>query len=279
MSAARQVPLWGLAVGAAVAVALGVYSVLHQPTGRDFVLYGFESAASWKNALTLVVALLLVAQAALSFKLAGLFGLRATTRPWLSELRCLLATLAVGFSLPVAFHCVWVLGFGSDSPAITLHSILACVAYGCVVAALWPERSERIHANARRGPWASVVGATQYVVGVGAATAVVLLFTLQGATPQADARQAQLAASIDAEQLYEEHCANCHASDGSGGLGTRLEGLVVARYPDPADQSAVVASGRNTMPAFAKVLTPAEIAAITTYTRTVWQHPDGRVGQ
>ncbi len=81
MSAARQVLLWGLAADAAVAVALGVYSVLHQPTGRDFVLYGFESAAAWKNALTLVVALLLVAQAALSFKLAGLFGLRATTRP------------------------------------------------------------------------------------------------------------------------------------------------------------------------------------------------------
>ena len=253
MSAARQVPLWGLVAGAAVAVALGVYSVLHQPTGRDFVLYGFESAASWKNALTLVVALLLVAQAALSFKLAGLFGLRATTRPWLSELRRLLATLAVGFSLPVAFHCVWVLGFGSDSLALsTLHSILGCVAYGCVVAALWPDRAERIHANARRGPWASVVGATQYLVGVGAATAVVLLFTLQGATPQADARQAQLAASIDAERLYEEHCANCHANDGSGGVGTRLAGLVSSRYPDPAAQSAVVAEGRNTMPAFAK---------------------------
>ena len=85
MSAAGQVPLRGLVAGAAVAVALGVYSVPHQPTGRDFVLYGFESAASWKNALTLVVAVLLIAQAALGFKLAGIFGLRATTRPWLLE--------------------------------------------------------------------------------------------------------------------------------------------------------------------------------------------------
>lgn len=273
MSAARQVPLWGLAAGAAVALALGVYGVLHKPTGRDFVLYGFESASGWKNALTLVVAVLLVAKAVLGFKLAGMFGLRATTRPGLSELRRLLATLAVGFSVPVAFHCVWVLGFGSDSLATTLHSILGCIAYGCVVAALWGDRGERAHTNARRGPWALAVGATQYVVGVGAATAVVMLFTLQGAASQADAQQAQLVTGIDASELYQEHCANCHASDGSGGLGTRLAGVVVTRYPNPADQSAIVAAGGNTMPAFANVLTPAEIAAITTYTRTAWEQP------
>ncbi|MDE0700291.1 MAG: DUF6529 family protein [Acidimicrobiaceae bacterium] len=271
MSAAKQVPVWGLVAGAAVALALGVYSVLHEPTGRDFVLWGFESAAAWKNALTLVVALLLVAQAVLSFKLAGMFGFRATARRGLVDFRRLLATLAIGFSLPVAFHCVWVLGFGSDSLAISLHSILGCIAYGCVVATLWPDRGERAHANGRRGPWALAVGATQYVVGVGAVAAVVMLFTLQGATPQADARQAQTVGPIDAERLYEEHCANCHASDGSGGLGTRLAGLVVARYPDPADQSAIVASGLNTMPAFAKVIAPDEIAAITTYTRTAWE--------
>ena len=69
----RQVPFRGLAVGAAVSLALGAYSVVHEPTGRDFVLYGFESAV-WKYALTLVVAVLLVVQAALAFKLAGLFG-------------------------------------------------------------------------------------------------------------------------------------------------------------------------------------------------------------
>ena len=277
MSAARQVPLWGLVAGAAVAVALGVYSVLHQPTGRDFVLYGFESAASWKNALTLVVAVLLTAQAALGFKSAGLFGLRATTRRWLLEFRRLLATLAVGFSLPVAFHCVWVLGFGSDSPFITLHSILGCIAYGCVVAAMWPDNRKRAQVDTGGGNWVRAVATTQYIVGVAAATAVVLLFTLQASPPQAEAQQAL--PSIDARALYAEHCANCHANDGSGGVGTRLVGLVLSRYPDPAAQSAVVAEGRNTMPAFAKVLTPAEIAAITTYTRTAWQHPDGRVGQ
>lgn len=269
--AAGQVPLTALAVGAAVSLAIGLYSVLHQPTGRDFVLFGFESAAGWKNALALLIALLLVAQAALSFKLAGMFGFRTTTEPRLHEARRLLATLAVGFSLPVAFHCVWVLGFRSDNFAITLHSILGCVAYGLVVAGIWPNRPAQAEARSGVDSWARAVAATQYIVGVGAATAVVMLFTLQGAAPQADAQQPQLATAIDAEGLYAEHCANCHAADGSGGVGTRLAGLVVDRYPDPADQSAVVSAGRNTMPAFAKVLTPTEIAAITTYTRTAWE--------
>ena len=265
----KRAPLRGLVAGAAAALALGAYSVLHDPTGRDFLLYGFDSAASWKSALTLIVAVLFVAQAALAFKLAGLFGLRAATRGWLADFRRLILTLAVGFSVPVAFHCLWVLGFRSDSLAVSLHSILGCVAYGCVVAALWPDRPSPSSANANVSSLARVVGVSQFIVGVGATTAVVMLFTLQSAAPHA--QQAQLTASIDGGQLYEEHCANCHASDGSGGLGSQLAGVVVTRYPNPADQSAIVAVGRNTMPAFAKVLTPAEITAITTYTRTAWE--------
>ncbi len=266
----RRVPYRGLAAGAAVSPALGAYSVVHEPTGRDFVLYGFDSAAGWKNALTLVVAVLLVAQAAIGFKLAGLFGLRPTGRPWLSELRRLIATVAVGLSLPVAFHCVWVLGFDSDSPMGALHSILGCIAYGCVVAALWPDDRKPAPLDTADRNWARAVSAVQYIVGVAAATALVMLFTLQGAAPLAEARQTLPTASIDAQGLYAEHCADCHGIDGSGGVGTPLAGVVVSRYSDPFAQSAVVAEGRNTMPAFAKVLTPDEIAAVTIYTRTAW---------
>ena len=211
----------------------------------------------------------MVAQAALGIKLAQMFGLGATSRLWLWDLRRLLATLAVGLSLPVAFHCVWVLGFRSDSPLIMAHSILGSVAYGCVVAALWGDRRNR--PGPPTSSWARAVSATQYIVGVGAAGAVVMLFTLQGAQPLAEARQTLPTASIDAASLYAEHCADCHGVDGGGAAGTRLAGLVTARYPDPADQSAVVAEGLNTMPAFAGVLTPAETTAITLYTRSAWE--------
>ena len=39
-------------------------------------------------------------------------------------------------------------------------------------------------------------------------------------------------------------------------------------FPDAADQEAVVANGRGSMPAFADSLTPEQIAAVVEYTRT-----------
>ena len=40
------------------------------------------------------------------------------------------------------------------------------------------------------------------------------------------------------------------------------------RFPDPADQEAVVTNGRGSMPSFADSLTPEQIAAVVEYTRT-----------
>ena len=51
-----------LASGAVLAIALGLYGSLHEPTGRDFVLYGFESAAGWKSALSSIVVLMFIVQ-------------------------------------------------------------------------------------------------------------------------------------------------------------------------------------------------------------------------
>ena len=45
-------------------------------------------------------------------------------------------------------------------------------------------------------------------------------------------------------------------------------GVVVGRVPRPADQDAVVANGRGSMPSFADSLTPEQIAAVVDYTRT-----------
>ena len=40
------------------------------------------------------------------------------------------------------------------------------------------------------------------------------------------------------------------------------------RFPDPADEIAVVANGRGSMPSFADSLTEEQIAAVVEYTRT-----------
>jgi len=70
--------------------------------------------------------------------------------------------------------------------------------------------------------------------------------------------------------VYAKECSNCHAADGGGKRGPRLSGgSVVDRYPEVADQIAVVTDGRAAMPAFGSRLTDEEIEAVVLYTREV----------
>lgn len=111
-----------------------------------------------------------------------------------------------------------------------------------------------------------VVQAVQLAALVATAAFVILLFSNEPAEP------APVPAEGTADEgasLYATRCASCHGPDGGGGFGPALGGgIVVQRYPDPADQTAVVVNGRGSMPSFADSLTEAQIAAVVEYTRT-----------
>ncbi|MEQ1874940.1 MAG: cytochrome c [Ilumatobacteraceae bacterium] len=89
------------------------------------------------------------------------------------------------------------------------------------------------------------------------------------APPGTPAAVVEAAGGIDGGALYGKSCAGCHGGDGSGGIGPRLAGTMVKKFPDAAAQIAVVTDGRRGMPAFGTRLSPEEIAAIVEYTRTV----------
>jgi mono/diheme cytochrome c family protein len=101
---------------------------------------------------------------------------------------------------------------------------------------------------------------------------VVLLFTNDPTAPP-PAAGSTAAPAIDAAALYANRCAGCHGGDGSGGIGPRLAGRVVAAFPDPAAQVVVVTEGRGGMPAFGGSLSAEEIAALVDYTRTALAAP------
>lgn len=70
--------------------------------------------------------------------------------------------------------------------------------------------------------------------------------------------------------VYSRRCANCHSADGSGGTGPKLsDGVVVETYPDPLDQRAIIADGRNAMPSFSGSLSTEQLDAVVRYTREV----------
>ena len=68
--------------------------------------------------------------------------------------------------------------------------------------------------------------------------------------------------------IYSSTCATCHGATGLGSVGPRLAGRVAARYPDVADQIALVSNGRSGMPSFSDRLSETEIEAVVDYTRT-----------
>jgi len=67
--------------------------------------------------------------------------------------------------------------------------------------------------------------------------------------------------------IYKANCATCHGSSGQGFVGPSLVGTV-AKYPDAADEIAVVTNGRNEMPAWGGRITTKQIASVVGYTRT-----------
>jgi Family of unknown function (DUF6529) len=50
---------------------------------------------------------------------------------------------AILLTLPVAYHCVFLLGFGTHSPRVLIHSLLGSALYGAVVTKVLIVRSNR----------------------------------------------------------------------------------------------------------------------------------------
>ena len=83
-------------------------------------------------------------------------------------------------------------------------------------------------------------------------------------------------------ELYKQHCADCHGSDGDGGdAGPALVGSVAVTAPDPVNAVRMILYGgmppttaQNprpySMPPFVQQLDSSQIAALTNYMRTRW---------
>lgn len=122
-----------LSIGAAVAVVLGLYARLHEPTGVAVNLAGFSSTQSvkaWLASLAFILALVqLISALALFGHLGSLAG-----RSWIGPLHRWSGRAAIAATLPVVAHCLYALGFQYDQPRVLIHSLLGCFFYGAFVA-------------------------------------------------------------------------------------------------------------------------------------------------
>jgi hypothetical protein len=171
-------PLFALVLaGALVAVALGAYAQVHPPARRETVQLIFSGTLPFKAWTTTLILALAVFQLLSALRLYGRVGRGRPTPRWLGSAHRLSGTLAFIASLPVAFHCLWALGF---APATNLravvHSALGCAFYGAIVVKVGAVRSQRLPG------WAlPVVGGTVFTLLVGLwVTSALWFFTTVG---------------------------------------------------------------------------------------------------
>jgi mono/diheme cytochrome c family protein len=72
----------------------------------------------------------------------------------------------------------------------------------------------------------------------------------------------------DGAAIYQQNCALCHGTDGTGGSGPSLVG--VGDHHTVDDLREIVQNGRGTMPAWEGELSPEEIDAVVAYISTAW---------
>jgi hypothetical protein len=124
--------LVAVALGAIVAVGLGVFGKLHEPQFFSISVAGFSSGTavkSWLATLAVTLALFQLASAFAMYRLIP--GGRAPS--WIGGAHVWSGRLAVLASVPVAVHCLYALGFQSSDSRVLFHSLFGCFFYGAFV--------------------------------------------------------------------------------------------------------------------------------------------------
>ncbi|MGW6278497.1 DUF6529 family protein [Kribbella sp. NPDC055071] len=132
-------------VGALVALSLGIYGRTHVPTGRPLgLIIGFTEMSPMKAWLATVA----VAFAVFQILSAGwMWGKLPTTKPapaYLGTLHRWSGTIAFVATLPVAYHCLWSLGYSTFDARTAIHSFVGCAFYGAFTTKMLALRAKRM---------------------------------------------------------------------------------------------------------------------------------------
>jgi Family of unknown function (DUF6529) len=133
-----------LAVGAGVAVAMGVYAKAHTPAGQPLATFGFSGMLQMKTWLTTAATLLLIVQLTTALWMWGRLPGAGAAPSWAGPLHRWSGSIAFVLTLPVAFHCIWALGFSDSGTRTLVHSIVGCLFYGAYASKMLSLRVERL---------------------------------------------------------------------------------------------------------------------------------------
>jgi hypothetical protein len=143
------VPLAGLAAGAVVALLVGVFGKVHQPTLAGTTTLGFQTVIDMKVVLSVAIGLLAVLQILGALWMYGKLGVRAPS--WLGTAHRISGAVAFVLIVVVAYHCLWALGLQTGTlaagvpvaPRAVIHGLLGCATIGALVVKVVAVRSRR----------------------------------------------------------------------------------------------------------------------------------------
>jgi hypothetical protein len=143
------VPLGAFAAGAIVALLVGVFGRVHDPTLTGTTALGFSSVLAMKVVLSIVIGVLALLQLVGALWMYGKLGRPAPA--WVGPAHRAAGTLALLLTVFVAYHCLWALGLEvgtlPDGEAVStrtlVHGLIGCAVIGAMVVKIVAVRSRR----------------------------------------------------------------------------------------------------------------------------------------
>ncbi len=143
------IPLTAFFAGGVVALLVGVFGRLHDPTLEGTTTLGYETVLAMKVVLSTGIAVFALLQVIGGLWMYGKLGIRAPS--WLGTAHRVTGAVTLLLTVFVAYHCLWALGLergvlpdGTEvTTRVVVHGIVGCMVVGAVVVKLIAVRSRR----------------------------------------------------------------------------------------------------------------------------------------
>jgi cytochrome c553 len=252
---------------AAPLLAFAVFSLTagllaaHDPRSKGYFRLFFSDPLHLKAGFATAAVVLACFQL---FTAAWIFRKLPWEKPaWVNPVHRWSGRLAFAFTLPVAYHCIFKLGFRSPSSRVLAHSLVGCAVYGAFAAKV---TIVRLHRFPR--PVLPIAGGLLFAVliGVWYTSAVWLYSQNTAAAAPANSSPIPAAANLAAgEKVFKTAgCGSCHtlkAAGADGQIGPNLDSV----RPDFVTARAKIETGGGGMPSFTGQLSADQIRDVAAY--------------
>jgi len=251
-----------LAAFAIVSLTAGLLAD-HDPRSKGYFRLFFEDPIHLKAGFATAVVVLACFQL---FTAAWIFRKLPWSKPaWVNPVHRWSGRLAFLLTLPVAYHCIFKLGFQDPSTRVLAHSLFGCAVYGAFAAKV---TIVRLHNFPRFV--LPVAGGLLFAVLVGVWwTSAVWLYGQN--TPAAAATSSPIPANANAaagaKVFASAGCGSCHtlaAAKSSGQVGPNLD----AAKPGYDTVVVMVTNGGGGMPSFGGQLSKQQIRDVAAFVAT-----------